>query len=195
MAREIIFFNAAQARAVEALAARIIPGDAEDPGAREADVLTYIDRSLGGCYQELQTAYRRGVAELGRHCTERHGAPFAELTEESQDLIVGELDEQFAALEAGEAEIDDSRLLILAEFFGMVRQHTLEGMFSDPMYGGNRDCVGWRLVGFPGAQWGYSAEQMRPGFDATTISVKTLSQLRQERTERPREGSGDEGSG
>ena len=50
---------------------------------------------------------------------------------------------------------------LLAEFFGAVRLHTIEGMFCDPMYGGNRDCVGWKLIGFPGAQWGYSAEQMQ----------------------------------
>jgi gluconate 2-dehydrogenase gamma chain len=184
MAREIVFFNALEATIVEALAARIFPGDAEDPGAREADVLTYIDRSLGGAYQELQTGYRRGLAELERLCADRHGASFAELTEESQDKIVGELDERFALLEAGESPVDDDpRLDTVAEFFGMVRQHTLEGMFCDPMYGGNRACVGWKLVGFPGAQWGYSADQMKPGFDATMLPVKTLSELREERAE------------
>jgi gluconate 2-dehydrogenase gamma chain len=191
MGGELVFFNPAEAHAVEALAARIIPGDAEDPGAREADVLTYIDRSLGGAYQELRTAYRRGIAELERHCADRHDGRFAELREQSQDLVVAELGDRFAALEAGEAEPDGSRLHLLAEFFGMVRQHTLEGMFSDPMYGGNRDCVGWKLIGFPGAQWGYSAEHMRPGFDATTIPVKTLSQLREERARStPREDLG-----
>jgi gluconate 2-dehydrogenase gamma chain len=183
VAREIVFFNAVEATTVEALAARIFPGDAEDPGAREADVLTYIDRSLGGAYQELQTAYRRGLAELERLCADRHGVSFADLTEKSQDQIVGELDERFAVLEAGESPVDDACLLTLAEFFGMVRQHTLEGMFCDPMYGGNRDCVGWKLVGFPGAQWGYSADQMKPGFDATALPVKTLSELREERAE------------
>jgi gluconate 2-dehydrogenase gamma chain len=194
MGGELVFFNPAEADAVEALAARVIPGDAEDPGAREADVLTYIDRSLGGAYLELRTAYRRGVAELERHCAELHGGRFAELPEESQDLIVAELGDRFAALEAGEAEPDGSRLHLLAVFFGIVRQHTLEGMFSDPMYGGNRDCVGWKLVGFPGAQWGYSAEQMRPDFDTTRIPVKTLSQLREEWTDRHRERIGDDGS-
>jgi gluconate 2-dehydrogenase gamma chain len=182
MAREIVFFNGAEATTVEAIAARIFPGDAEDPGAREADVLTYIDRSLGGAYQELQVPYRRGLAELERLCADRHGSSFADLSEESQDQIVGELDERFALLAAGEPPADDDpRSLTLAEFFGMVRQHTLEGMFCDPMYGGNRGCVGWRLVGFPGAQWGYSADQMKPGFDATAIAPKTLSRLREER--------------
>jgi gluconate 2-dehydrogenase gamma chain len=185
MAREIVFFNATEAAAVEAIASRIFPGDADDPGAREADALTYIDRSLGGAYQDLQVAYRRGLAELERLCAARHDASFAELPEEAQDQIVGDLDERFALLEAGEPPADDPRREILAEFYGMVRQHTLEGMFCDPMYGGNKGCVGWRLIGFPGAQWGYSADQMKPGFDATEIPVKTLSELREERAERP----------
>jgi len=62
----------------------------------------------------------------------------------------------------------------------VVREHTIEGFFCDPVYGGNRDAVGWRLVGFPGAQWGYTAEQMQPGFDATSIPIKTLADLRAE---------------
>jgi gluconate 2-dehydrogenase gamma chain len=59
-----------------------------------------------------------------------------------------------------------------------VREHTVEGFFCDPAYGGNRDAVGWRLVGFPGAQWGYTAEQMAPGFDGRTIPIMTLADLR-----------------
>jgi gluconate 2-dehydrogenase gamma chain len=80
---------------------------------------------------------------------------------------------------------------LLGEFFGAVRLHTIEGMFCDPMYGGNRNAIGWKLIGFPGAQWGYSAEQMRLGFDATTIPVKTLADLRLERvlkSDAPEEG-------
>ena len=62
----------------------------------------------------------------------------------------------------------------------VIREHTVEGYFCDPVYGGNRGAVGWRLVGFPGAQWGYTAQQMKPGFDATVIPIKTLSDLRRE---------------
>jgi gluconate 2-dehydrogenase gamma chain len=53
-------------------------------------------------------------------------------------------------------------------------------MFCDPAYGGNRDGVGWKLIGFPGAQWGYSDEQMKLGFDARTIPIKTLHDLQKE---------------
>jgi gluconate 2-dehydrogenase gamma chain len=38
------------------------------------------------------------------------------------------------------------------EFFNTVRAHTMEGMFADPLYGGNKNFAGWKLVGFPGAQ-------------------------------------------
>ena len=35
-------------------------------------------------------------------------------------------------------------------FFSLLRQNTVEGMFCDPMHGGNIDMVGWQLIGFPG---------------------------------------------
>jgi gluconate 2-dehydrogenase gamma chain len=182
MTHELVFFNAAEAGDVEALAARIVPGDERDPGAREAGVLTYVDRAVEGAYRELQDNYRNGLAELGRACAKRHGAAFADLGEAHQDELLGELDEALFLHEMGEREIEDPQLLTLAQLYGMVRQHTLEGLFADPAYGGNRRAAGWRLVGFPGAQWGYSAEQMQPGFDATSIPVKTLADLREERS-------------
>ena len=76
----------------------------------------------------------------------------------------------------------DRRETILARFFAIVREHTIQGMFCDPLYGGNRDFTGWKLIGFPGAQWGYTAEQMREGFDATTIPILSLSDLQRTRT-------------
>ena len=180
MTAELVFFNEAEARDVEALAARIVPGDADDPGAREAGVLVYIDRAVEGAYRELQFTYRRGLAELERHCREQAQASFADLGEDRQDALLSELDEIARQLEAGDTPATDPRRLVLAQLYGMVRQHTLEGMLGDPAYGGNRDGVGWRLVGFPGAQWGYPPEQMAPGFDATSIPVKTLAELRTE---------------
>ena len=47
------------------------------------------------------------------------------------------------------------------EFFNTLRTHTMEGMFADPIYGGNRDFAGWRLVGFPGAQAIFTSTDMR----------------------------------
>jgi gluconate 2-dehydrogenase gamma chain len=181
MIAELVFFNEAEARDVEALAARILPGSPDDPGAREAGVLVYIDRAVEGAYRELQHAYRHGLAELERHCREQTQASFADLGADRQDALLAELDQIALQLEAGETPATDPRRLILAQLYGMVRQHTLEGMLADPAYGGNRDSAGWRLVGFPGAQWGYTPEQMAPGFDATSIPPKTLADLRAER--------------
>lgn len=50
-----------------------------------------------------------------------------------------------------------------ASFFGTVRTDTIAGMFSDPSYGGNRNMVGWRLIGYPGAQRSYSPDEMMNG--------------------------------
>jgi gluconate 2-dehydrogenase gamma chain len=187
---ELVFFNEAEARDVEALAARIVPGDPDDPGAREAGVLVYIDRAVEGAYRELQFAYRRGLAELERHCREEAQASFADLGADRQDELLTEFDRLALQLEAGETPVTDPRRLVLAQFYAMVRQHTLEGLLGDPAYGGNREAAGWRLVGFPGAQWGYSAEQMAPGFDAMSIPVKTLADLRAERSDRRSERAG-----
>jgi gluconate 2-dehydrogenase gamma chain len=63
----------------------------------------------------------------------------------------------------------------------VVREHVLQGYFCDPVYGGNRDAVGWKLVGFPGAQWDYTEHQGEVGFDASQIPIKTLEDLRAER--------------
>jgi gluconate 2-dehydrogenase gamma chain len=190
MTGDLVFFNEAEARDVEALAARIVPGGPDDPGAREAGVLVYIDRAVEGAYGEMGTVYRRGLAELERHCREEEQASFADLGDDRQDALLSELDEIALRLEAGEDAATDPRRLILAQLYAMVRQHTLEGLFGDPAYGGNRDSVGWRLVGFPGAQWGYTAEQMALGFDASAIPVKTLADLRAEHGATPKQQGG-----
>jgi gluconate 2-dehydrogenase gamma chain len=201
---DLIFFNEEEAQTVEAVAARIIPGDATDPGAREAGVVTYIDRSLAGFLRDLQTFYRRALQELDDYSRDRHNSPFRELTEGDQDRVLAELDtvsivetvsREYGtdALQDENKEVDESESTLLIRFFSIVREHVLQGMFCDPAYGGNRDTVGWKMVGFPGAQWGYSAEQMKPGFDARQIPVLTLQDLHQ-RYSRTDRNNGTEGS-
>jgi gluconate 2-dehydrogenase gamma chain len=201
---DLIFFNEEEAQTVEAVAARIIPGDATDPGAREAGVVAYIDRSLAGFLRDLQTFYRRALQELDDYSRDRHNSPFRELTEGDQDRVLAELDtvsivetvsREYGtdALQDENKEVDESESTLLIRFFSIVREHVLQGMFCDPAYGGNRDTVGWKMVGFPGAQWGYSAEQMKPGFDASQIPVLTLQDLHQ-RYSRTDRNNGTEGS-
>lgn len=185
----LLFFNDDDARTVEAMAACIIPSDAASPGATEAGAVFYIDRALAGHYHHLQTFYRRGLRGLDGYCRATHGRPFAELIEDARVAVLADIDAPFVE-EEEEADRDGNDGLSLAEkaeakgvrsiltqFFAVVREHTIEGVFGDPAYGGNRDAVGWKLVGFPGAQWGYSAEQMRPGVDASLIPVSTLADL------------------
>ena len=173
----LVFFFLDEADTVEALAARIIPGDAEDPGAREAGVVYYIDRALGGAYFGWQGAYREGLRTINAYTGERYGKKFFELSEADQDATVG-------ALERGDVPgfggTDGSE-----NFFTMIWAHTIEGMFSDPAYGGNRDAVGWRLIGFPGAQYGYSVEDMRYGVDLSGKHIMTLGDVRKLAREKP----------
>jgi gluconate 2-dehydrogenase gamma chain len=174
----LLFLNPVEADAVEAMAGRIVPGDELDPGAREAGVLTYIDHSLAGFMRDLQPFYREALRALDGFCLEHREARFAELDAVDQDALLGELD-RAAFGDGPSAELaGDSRLGLLTRLFAMLREHTIQGMFCDPAYGGNRAAVGWRLVGFPGAQWGYRADQMSRGFDARAIPISTLADLR-----------------
>jgi len=154
--------------ALDALVARIVPGDAGDPGAREAGVVVYIDRALAGPYAEWQLAYREGLRLLNGYALEKHGSRFHDLSESDQDAIVAELEANNVPGFGGNGS---------ADFFAMVWAHTVEGLLCDPAYGGNRDAVGWKLIGFPGAQYGYSAEDMRYGADLTTKPILTLADI------------------
>ena len=173
----LTFFFLDEADTVEALAARIIPGSPGDPGAREGGVVHYIDRALSGPYFGWQGAYREGVRALNAYTAERYGRKFFELEEEEQDNVVG-------ALERGEVpgfgEGSEA-----TNFFTIVWSHTVEGMFSDPAYGGNRNAVGWKLIGFPGTQYGYSAEEMRYGEDLSEKPVMTLGDIQKLAREKP----------
>lgn len=188
----LTFFNDEEARVVEAIAERIIPGEGQDAGATEAGVVYYIDRSLAGVSADLQVAYRLGLRALEELCQRERGQSFDELAAEDQDALV----RRFLGPEVNNAcegllfsEADQAvgpALPVIGRLFTIVREHTVEGYFCDPVYGGNRGTVGWKLVGFPGAHWGYTAEQMAPGFNGRSISIKTLSDLRSELQNLPR---------
>jgi gluconate 2-dehydrogenase gamma chain len=173
----LLFLNRVEAAAVEAVAARMVPGDEGDPGAREAGVLTYVDRSLAGFMRDQQAFYRESLRALDGLCLERHGAPFAALEDADQDALLADLDRSAFGDGPPAALAGDSRIPLLTRLFAMLREHTIQGMFCDPAYGGNRDAVGWKLVGFPGAQWGYGVGEMSRGFDARTVPISTLADL------------------
>ncbi len=146
------FLNDDDAATVAAFTERLMPGAPGKPGARDAGVLNYIDLALSGAYEGLQDFYRRGLTHLDAYCRKTHNAPFARLTAAQQDQVI-------TALEQGK---DTGFTWPSAPvFFNTVRTHTMEGMFADPIYGGNKDFAGWRLVGFPGAQPLFSPEDMK----------------------------------
>lgn len=171
-----------EADTVEALVSRILPGSPEDPGAREAGVLTYIDRALSGTYSRWQRAYREGVRTINVYTRQRYeGKKFFELSEEDQDEVLGALEEDSVpgfGEESGGTSGSEA-------FFTMIWAHTVEGMFSDPSYGGNRGASGWKLIGFPGAQYGYSEEEMRYGADISDKPIRTLKDIEKLAREKP----------
>jgi gluconate 2-dehydrogenase gamma chain len=137
------FFNHADAATIAAFTERLMPSARDKPGARDADVLNYIDLALAGAYSELQDFYRRGLSQLEAYCRSTYKEPFVRLNAEQQDEVI-------TSLENGKAT--GFTYPTAREFFGTLRTHTMEGMFADPLYGGTKNFAGWKLVGFPGAQ-------------------------------------------
>src|SRR4051812_20901504 len=126
---KLAFFSAADAADVEAVAAQIVPSD-DSPGAREAGAVVFIDRALSTFFAQLAGDYRAQLAAFQAGCRERHPAAgsFAALTPEQQLEHLKGVDQ--------------------TPFFNTTRLLTLLGLFSLPQYGGNRDGIGWKLIGF-----------------------------------------------
>jgi gluconate 2-dehydrogenase gamma chain len=159
------FFNSDDAATVSAFAERLMPGGPGLPGARDADVLNYIDLALSGAYADQQDFYRRGLASLEAYCRKTYQAPFRRLTAAQQDEVV-------TALESGKAS--EFSWPSAAAFFNTLRTHTMEGMFADPIYGGNRNFAGWKLVGFPGGQLEFTVEDMASSAPFTRLPIVGL---------------------
>jgi gluconate 2-dehydrogenase gamma chain len=133
--------TSAESDTLEALAARLIPTDANGPGAKEARAARYIDRALGGALSGSREAYRSGLAALDAYARSSKGGGFHELAASDQDAVLTDV-------ERGSA----SGFASSTQFFNMVRTHTIQGTFGDPYYGGNADFVGWDLIAYPGVR-------------------------------------------
>ena len=163
------FLNAEEAGFIEAAVERLIPADALGPGALEAGVAAYIDRQLAGAWGTGDRLYRSGPWQQGK-ASQGYQLPFtpAELFRNALRAITEDVKKTqsggFAKLTAAD---QDTYLQTLERasrdlngvpsnvFFESLLELTIEGYFSDPVYGGNRDMVGWKLVGFPGAYANY----------------------------------------
>ncbi|QGY31900.1 gluconate 2-dehydrogenase subunit 3 family protein [Pantoea cypripedii] len=164
-----LFFTPEEAQTVEAIVDRLIPADELSIGGKEAGCAVFIDRQLHGFYGTFerlymegpfqqgtpeqgdqsplvpQQRYRHGLAALNRYVQQTTKKNFAELTTEQQDQLL-------EAMEAGKVQFEgyDAK-----SFFLDVLNNTMEGFFADPIYGGNKEMVSWKMLGFPGARYDY----------------------------------------
>lgn len=147
------FFSEEEALDVAAAAARIFPADETGPGAKEAGVIIYIDRQLAGPYgrdahRYTQPPFEDAPPEMGY----QGKATPREIYKEGVKSIVG--------LHTSSAAEQDRKLREIENtvFFALLRTNTIEGMFCDPMHGGNTDMAGWQMIGFPGPRMSYFNE-------------------------------------
>jgi hypothetical protein len=124
-------------------------------------------------YQSIMTpreTYRAGLVALDQYAKSKFNANFADLTDDQQDQIVADLADDKATGFSSPSG---------ADFFKLVRTDTINGMFSDPGYGGNQGMVGWLLIGYPGAQRAYTADDIRTeGHVRAPQSMAQMSQSR-----------------
>lgn len=165
----LMYFTQDQFRIVESATERIFPEDENGPGAKTLGVAFFIDHQLAGEWgfngrdymsppffkgekvQGYQGRLKRreifdiGLRELENYSLSKHEKKFADLSGEEQDEIL----KAFETNEVNLSTISESN------FFNMLRSSTLEGVYSDPLYGGNRNMDGWRMRGYPGNQMSY----------------------------------------
>lgn len=191
-ARAYTFLMAPEVAFVEAAIARLIPADELGPGAKEAGVAFFIDQQLGGAWGTMARSYRLGpwpegtpqqgyqsrltpqevyraaIRDTNLYCQKQFGKTFDALTPAQQDDVLRGLEDDKIALESAPARL----------FFGLLLANTQEGFFADPVYGGNRDKVGWKLVGFPGVAAVYTEhiEKHNVPYRAEPVSIADVQQ-------------------
>jgi gluconate 2-dehydrogenase alpha chain len=142
--------NPYEARTAAAIFERLFPADENGPGATGIEVPTYVDRALSGAYREKVETYRLGLAALDLAVRQQFGASFADCDHEQQDALITRLESN---------TLPDFQVPSQHDFFEMLRAHLQEGLFADPVYGGNRDKLGWKFLGHPGFWLENSAEE------------------------------------
>ena len=173
-----VFFHPAEWAFLAAAVARLVPADANGPGALELGVPEFIDRQMDAIfghasrwymqgpfvesapefgYQGMMAprdVYRAGMAATDAYCKSTLGVDsFAHLTAAAQDTLL-------KGLEAGSVTLGG---VSGKTFFGFLLQNTKEGYLSDPMHGGNKNAAAWKMIGFPGARADYADWVGRPG--------------------------------
>jgi len=181
------FFTAEEAATIEAFVDRLIPPDPQTPGGKDAGCAVFIDRQLAGPYGSFEGLYNEGpfhqgtaqqgpqspvtpkqhyrdsLAALDRHCRQALGAPFAQLPDQRKDEVI-------KGLEDGSIKLDGAG----GSFFKLILNDTQQGFLADPIYGGNKDMVAWKMIGFPGARYDYSdwVERHNERYPFPPVSIK-----------------------
>jgi gluconate 2-dehydrogenase gamma chain len=162
------YFTDAEWSFIQAAVDRLIPADEHGPGALAANVHEFIDRQMETPYghgklwymqgpfhpdqapemgYQMNLAprdiYRHGIQSCEDHCKKQYGGKtFAQLDQKTQEAVLGEM-------EHAKIEFD---VVPARTFFSYLLGNVKEGFFADPIYGGNKDMVGWKMIGFPGAR-------------------------------------------
>jgi gluconate 2-dehydrogenase gamma chain len=159
------YLNPEEAAFVESLVDHMVPADQYTPKGTDLGLNTFIDRALAGGwgrgerlymqgpwrqgvpsqgYQLPLTPaelYRAGIAAANAFCVKTYGKSFDKISaEQRQEFLLG--------LQGGKVAFENGPPARV--FFATLYHNVVEGMFSDPIYGGNRNKAGWKLIGFPG---------------------------------------------
>jgi gluconate 2-dehydrogenase gamma chain len=165
--------NATEAAFVKAAVDTLIPADNLTPSGSDCGVAVFIDRQLAGGFGNGARLYRQGpflpgkpehgyqlalsprdffragIEEANAWTQKTYGKEFDRLSETQRD-------EAMKAMETGKADFQGG--FTSAFFFDALLTLTMEGFFADPMYGGNKDKVAWKMIGFPGLPASYREE-------------------------------------
>jgi gluconate 2-dehydrogenase gamma chain len=138
--------TAAELATLTAVLAQLLPADSLGPGAVETGVPTYINRSLAGSYKPLLPVYKGLLPMFDKAAVALGASSFKALSTANQVGLLGKF-------EAGDPPgLTAAEKSTVAGTFQLLLEHMREGMFGDPMYGGNVDLAGWKLIGYPDIQ-------------------------------------------
>jgi gluconate 2-dehydrogenase gamma chain len=159
------FFNLDEAAFVEALVDHMIPADEVSPKGTDLGVNVYIDRALAGAWGKGERLYmqgpwklgapsqgyqlpltpaqlyRAGIAATNAYCAKTYGKSFDRIDAAQREAVL-------SGLSTGKIAFDNG--LPVRVFWTTLYQTVVEGIYSDPIYGGNRNKAGWAIIGFPG---------------------------------------------
>jgi hypothetical protein len=140
-------FSPDQRRTLEAFIDRICPKDELGPGAVEIGAADYVEIQLGDYLKGEKQTFLDGLAAVDAYARANYAGPFAGLSPEKRDALL--------------TDIDSGKANDLRAFFNRARRLTLEGMFGDPHYGGNKKFAGWDLIKYPGPRPATTADMQK----------------------------------